>query len=144
MTQATLVWPFHSRNEITSGLIRHSQSGTDCLFLPVSASYVKPVDGSWRASLRNCKSRPGIRPSQRQVIVHLGRWLWCWQWWIFSPLTSSSGWLRFSEKFAGSLTWCLRSSTFFAVKINGHYWSWYIMGCFWFVYTWEILNWKEQ
>ena len=33
---------------------------------------------------------------------------------------------------------------FFAVKINGHYWSWYIMGCFWFVYTWEILNWKEQ
>jgi len=46
-------WPFDYMNEITPGEIICSQSGTDCLFFPVTASYVRAV--SWFVQLQTNK-----------------------------------------------------------------------------------------
>lgn len=62
-------------NAISPGEIIRSQSGTDYLFLPVTASYVRPVWGPCRASLKWLRSMPGITPSLRQAMIRLSRWL---------------------------------------------------------------------
>ena len=77
---APLSSPFFLRKGTTAGDISRSQSGTDCLFLPVTDSYARPVFGSCNASLKSLMSIPGIEPSRRQFINHLSTWLWSSQW----------------------------------------------------------------